>query len=385
MSDWNAMSDEAFRKEVRSFFESDAYPEELRFLPRRLRWSECKPWYQTLARKGWIAPAWPRERGGMALSPSKQIIMAEETERAGIGRMPDQGITQVGPTIMRYGTEQQQKKYLQPILDGEHVWCQGYSEPNSGSDLASLQTTAVREGDEYVINGSKIWTSMSMDATHMYILVRTDRAAAKKQEGISFMLLDMKTPGITLRPIRNIAGHEEFAQIFFDNVRIPADSLVGSLNKGWTIAKALLGFERLGIGSPRRPRYAFTRLERVARSRGLLEDPAFVDRFSQLRLDLADLNALYGRYVDQVRRGETLGPDVSILKIWSMELYQRISELLVEAAEEKGAFEGEVDFDDEAVDVLAPFYMSRPGTIYGGSNEIQRNIVAKEVLRLPAK
>ncbi len=385
MSDhWNAISDEAFRKEVRSFFES-AYPQALRFLPRRLRWSECKPWYLTLARKGWIAPAWPKEYGGMALSPSKQIIMAEETERAGIGRMPDQGITQVGPTIMRYGTEAQKQKYLQPILDGEHVWCQGYSEPNSGSDLASLQTTAVRDGDEYVINGSKIWTSMSMDATHMYILVRTDREAPKKQEGISFMLLDMQTPGITLRPIRNIAGHEEFAQVFFDSVRTPLDSLVGELNKGWTIAKALLGFERLGIGSPRRPRYAFTRLEKVARSRGLLDDPAFADRFAQLRLDLADLNSLYGRYVDQVRRGETLGPDVSILKIWSMELYQRISELLVEAAEEQGAFEGDVDFDDDIVDVLSPFYMSRPGTIYGGSNEIQRNIVAKDVLRLPAK
>jgi alkylation response protein AidB-like acyl-CoA dehydrogenase len=384
MTDWNALSDEAFRKEVRSFFET-AYPEALRFLPRRLRWTECKPWYLTLARKGWIAPAWPKEYGGMALSPGKQIIMAEETERAGIGRMPDQGITQVGPTIMRYGTEAQKKKYLQPILDGEHVWCQGYSEPNSGSDLASLQTTAVREGDDYVINGSKIWTSMSMDASHMYILVRTDRNAPKKQEGISFMLLDMKTPGITLRPIRNIAGHEEFAQVFFDNVRTPADSLVGSLNKGWTIAKALLGFERLGIGSPRRPRYAFTRLEKVARSRGLTDDPAFADRFAQLRLDLADLTSLYGRYVDQVRRGETLGPDVSILKIWSMELYQRISELLVEAADEKGAFEGGIDFDDEEVDVLSPFYMSRPGTIYGGSNEIQRNIVAKDVLRLPAK
>jgi len=243
----------------------------------------------------------------------------------------------------------------------------------------------VRDGDHYVINGSKIWTSMSMDASHMYILVRTDRNAAKKQEGISFMLLDMTTPGIQVRPIRNIAGHEEFAQVFFDNVRTPVDALVGELNKGWTIAKTLLGFERLGIGSPRRPRYAFTRLEKVARSRGLFDDPAFADKFAQLRLDLADLGSLYGRYCDQVRRGEPLGPDVSILKIWSMELYQRVSELLLEAADEKAAFEGDVDFDGEDVDVLAPFYMSRPGTIYGGSNEIQRNIVSKDVLRLPAK
>jgi alkylation response protein AidB-like acyl-CoA dehydrogenase len=384
MQDWNALSDEVFRKEVRSFFET-AYPDELRFLPRRLGWSECKPWYLMLSNKGWIAPAWPKEHGGMGLSPAKQIVMLEETERAGIGRMPDQGITQVGPTLMRYGKEAQRAKYLAPILAGEHVWCQGYSEPNAGSDLASLQTSAVREGDWYVINGSKIWTSMAMDATHMYVLVRTDREALKKQEGISFMLLDMATPGITLRPIRNIAGHEEFAQVFFDNVRTPVESLVGELNKGWTIAKALLGFERLTIGSPRRPRYAFTRLEKVARSGGLLDDPAFADRYAQLRLDLADQNSLYGRYVEQVRRGESLGPDVSILKIWSMELYQRISELLLEAADEKSAYEGEVDFDDESVDILSAFYMARPGTIYGGSNEIQRNIVAKEVLRLPGR
>ena len=384
MTDWNALSDEAFRKDVREFFAAN-YPHELRFLPRRLRWAECRDWYLTLSRKGWIAPGWPKEHGGMGLSPAKQLVMLEETERLGIGRMPDQGITQVGQTIMRYGTEAQQKKYLPPIIAGEHVWCQGYSEPNSGSDLASLRTTAVRDGDDWVINGSKIWTSMSMDATHMYVLVRTDPNAPKKQEGISFMLLDMNAPGITLRPIRNIAGHEEFAQVFFDNVRTSADSLVGELNKGWTIAKTLLGFERLGIGSPRRPRYAFARLEKVARSRGLLEDPAFADRYAQLRLDLADLAALYERYVDQVRRGEALGPDVSILKIWSMELYQRTSELLLEAADEKAALDGMVDFDDESIDVLAPFYMARPGTIYGGSNEIQRNIVAKDVLRMPQK
>ena len=384
MTDWNALSDEAFRTQVRDFFDAN-YPQELRFLPRRLRWAECRDWYLTLSRKGWIAPGWPKEHGGMGLSPGKQLIMLEESERIGIGRMPDQGITQVGQTIMRYGTEAQKKKYLPPIIAGEHVWCQGYSEPNSGSDLASLRTRAVRDGDDWVINGSKIWTSMSMDATHMYVLVRTNPDAPKKQEGISFMLVDMQAPGITLRPIRNIAGHEEFAQVFFDNVRVPADALVGELDKGWTIAKTLLGFERLGIGSPRRPRYAFARLEKVARSRGLLEDPAFADRYAQLRLDLADLAALYARYVDQVRRGEALGPDVSILKIWSMELYQRTSELLLEAADEKAALDGLVDFDDEWIDVLAPFYMARPGTIYGGSNEIQRNIVAKDVLRMPQR
>jgi len=383
MKDWNALGDEAFRREIRAFYEAN-YPQAYRFLPRRLRWTECRDWYLLLSREGLIAPNWPREEGGMGLSPARQIIMLEEIERHGIGRMPDQGITQVGPTIMRFGTEAQKKKYLAPILAGEHVWCQGYSEPNSGSDLASLATTAVPDGDHYVINGSKIWTSMATDATHMYVLVRTDRGA-KKQEGISFMLLDMKTPGIELRPIRNIAGHEEFCQVFFDNVRTPKDALVGELNKGWTIAKALLAFERLTIGSPRRPRYAMTRLETVARARGLMDDAAFADRYAQLKLDLADLGSLYGRYADKVRRGEALGPDVSILKIFAMETYQRLSELLIESADEQGVLDGEVDYGGQAVDVMSPFYMSRPGTIYGGSNEIQRNIVAKDVLRLPQR
>jgi alkylation response protein AidB-like acyl-CoA dehydrogenase len=274
MTDWNALSDEAFRAELRAFFAAH-YPKELRFLPRRLRWAECREWYHTLSRKGWIAPNWPREHGGMGLDPGKLIIYFEETERAGIGRMPDQGLTMVGPTLIRFGNDAQRAKFLPPIIAGEHVWCQGYSEPNAGSDLASLQTSAVLEGDEFVINGSKIWTSMAHDASHIYVLARTDRQA-KKQEGISFLLVDMKSPGITLRTIRNIAGHEEFCQVFFDNVRTPRANLVGELNTGWTIAKGLLGFERLNIGSPRRPLQALEPLEVLVRARGLDDDPAFV-------------------------------------------------------------------------------------------------------------
>jgi alkylation response protein AidB-like acyl-CoA dehydrogenase len=381
-TDWNALGDEDFRAEVRAFFEAN-YPPHLRFLPRRLRWAECRDWYLTLSQKGWIAPNWPREHGGMGLEPGKMIIYLEETERAGIGRMPDQGITMVGPTLIRFGSAAQRARYLPRILSGESIWCQGYSEPNAGSDLASLQTSAVLDGDEFVINGSKIWTSMAHDATHIYVLARTDRQV-KKQEGISFLLVDMKAPGITVRPIRNIAGHEEFCQVFFDNVRTARANLVGELNQGWTIAKGLLGFERLNIGSPRRPLQAFEQMEALARTRGLFDDPAFVERFTQLKLDLADLQSLYSRYVDKVRRGEALGPDVSMLKIWAMETYQRVSELLIEAAGEFGAFEGDIGFGDETVDILAPFYTSRPGTIYGGSNEIQRNILAKYVLKLPS-
>ena len=381
MTDWNALTDDEFRAELRHFFAAH-YPQALRFLPRRLRWAECREWYRALSAKGWIAPHWPREHGGMGLDPGKLIIYWEETERAGVGRMPDQGLTMVGPTLIRFGNDAQRAKFLPPIIAGEHVWCQGYSEPNAGSDLASLQTAAVTEGDEFVISGSKIWTSMAHDATHVYVLARTDRQA-KKQQGISFLLVDMKAPGITLRTIRNIAGHEEFCQVFFDNVRTPRANLVGELNTGWTIAKGLLGFERLSIGSPRRPLQALEPLEALVRARGLDEDPAFVERYNQLKLDLADLQSLYTRYADKVRRGEALGPDVSMLKIWATETYQRLSELLIEAAGEYGAFEGEVAVGEASVDILAPFYTSRPGTIYGGSNEIQRNILAKYVLKLP--
>lgn len=382
-TDWNALSDEAFRAETRSFFENE-FPGHFKFLPRRMRWAECRDWYLKLSKKGWIAPNWPREYGGMGLSPTKLLIYFEETERAGVGRMPDQGITMVGPTLIRFGNDAQRAYFLPKIIAGEAIWCQGYSEPNSGSDLASLRTEAVPDGDDYVINGSKIWTSMAHDATHIYVLARTDKAAKKKQEGISFFLVDMKAPDITLRTIRNIAGHEEFCQVFFDNVRTPKANLVGELHKGWTIAKGLLGFERLNIGSPRRPLQAMEKLEALAQARGLMADAAFAERLTQLKLDLADLGSLYGRYVDMARRGEAMGPDVSMLKVWSMDTYQKLSELLLEAAGEYAPMEGEVAFGDTGIDVLSPFYNSRPGTIYGGSNEIQRNILAKYVLNLPS-
>ena len=304
--------------------------------------------------------------------------------RAPIGGGPGgQGTNLVGPAVITHGTEDQKRRFLPPIASGDVYWCQGFSEPNAGSDLASLQTAAVIDGDHFVVNGQKIWTSLADDATHIYLLARTDKAA-KQQSGISFLLVDLKTPGITLRPIRNLAGHEEFCQVFFDNVRVPRDALVGALNDGWTVAKALLGFERLGIGSPRRPQYALNRLEAVARAKGLLEDPGFMDRFIALKLDIEDGAALYGRFVDQVKRGEPLGQDVSMLKIWTMETWQRLTELLVEAGAEQGVIAGVNDVAGVGTDFLNPYYYSRPATIYGGSSEIQRNILAKYVLKLPS-
>jgi hypothetical protein len=380
--DYNALSDDAFRAQVRAFVTS-RYPEELRFLPRRVRMSEIRDWWHTLYEKGWIAPNWPQGMGGMGLDAGKMVIFLEELERHGVARAADQGITQVGPIIMKYGTAAQKDYYLPRTLSGEIIWCQGYSEPNAGSDLANLQTSAVIDGDHFVVNGQKIWTTLAHDATHIYLLVRTDKQV-KKQQGISFLLVDLATPGITVRPIRNIAGHEEFCQVFFDDVRVPRDTLVGQLNEGWTIAKALLGFERLNIGSPRRPQYALMRLEMLARAKGLLDDAGFVDRYVAIKLDLEDLAALYGRYVEQVKRGEPLGPDVSSLKIWAMEAWQRLTELLVETGAEDGVIEGAHDFAGAEIDFLAPFYYARPATIYGGSSEIQRNIVSKYVLQLPS-
>ena len=382
MPDYNALSDDAFRREARTFFETE-YPPQLRNILRRARWAEMKAWWGKLYAKGWAAPAWPHEWGGMELNAAKMLIYMEEIERFGIARPPDQGITQVGPILMRYGTREQKEYYLPRSLSGEFIWCQGYSEPNAGSDLASLQTSAVIDGDDLVINGQKIWTSLAHDATHIYVLVRTDKTAKKKQLGISLVLADVKTPGITIRPIRNIAGHSEFCEVFFDNVRVPRANLVGKLNEGWTIAKALLSYERLTIGSPRRPAYALRRIELIARAKGLFADSGFADRYSALQLDIQDLGSLYGRFVEQVKRGEPLGEDISMLKIWTTETTQRVNDMLLEIGAEDGVLAGVRDIDGVEADILSSFYYARPGTIVGGSSEVQRNILARYVLHLP--
>jgi len=311
------------------------------------------------------------------------VIFLEEMERYGVVASPDKGITHVGPTIMKFGTDEQKRFYLPRNASGEYIWCQGYSEPNAGSDLANLQTTAVIDGDHFVINGQKTWTSMAHDSTHIFVLVRTQKDTKKKQEGISFLLVDLAAPGITVRPIRNIASHEEFCEVFFDNVRVPVTSLVGKLHDGWRVAKALLSFERLNIGSPRRSQYALRRVQMLAQAKGLFSDKGFVDHYAALTMDIEDLGSLYGRYVEQVKRGDPLGQDVSSLKVWGMETWQRLTELLVEIGEEDGVADGVQDVDDVQIDFLTTFYYARSATIYGGSSEIQRNILSKYVLRLP--
>ena len=381
--DWNALDDETFRAIARQWLERN-YPPELRFPSTRLGAEQSREWYTRLYQRGWAAPAWPVEHGGMGLTADKLLIFFEERERWGVGRTPDQGIIMVGPMLMEHGSPAQLAYYLPQALSGEHIWCQGYSEPNAGSDLASLTTSAVRAGDEFVINGQKIWTTLAHEATHIFCLVRTD-ASAKPQEGISFVLVDLNTAGITIRPIRNIAGEDEVCEVFFDDVRVPVENLVGKLNDGWTVAKTLLGFERLFIGGSGPCRRGLSRLRELAEASGSLDDPAFLDRLTRLEIDVADLESLFNEFADTLRRGETLGADVSVLKIWGGETECRLSEVMLEAAGDAGGRTGVIDFGTSSFDLLSHYYNARRTPIYGGSNEIQRNILAKQVLRMPSR
>ena len=380
--DWNALSDDEFRHEAASFF-AQQVPAHLKFLSRRPRWAEVRDWYLTLSRHGWLVPAWPVEHGGMGLSQSKALVYVEELERSGAPRVMDQGLMNLGPVLIARGTEEQRRRFLPKILSGEHTWCQGYSEPNAGSDLASLRTEARIEGDEFVINGQKIWTSVAFDATHMFALVRTDKSV-KKQAGISFVMIDMKQPGVTVRPIRNIAGHEELCEVFLDDVRTPLVNLVGELNGGWQVAKALLGFERVWSGSPRQSTLALLRLQRFAQATGKMADPVFRDRYTQITMDVLDAASAYERFAQIMRTGGSFGFEVSMLKIWATETCQRVTELLVEAAGDLGGLSGEVDVEGDPMDILYPFLDCRAFTIYGGSSQVQRNILAKNVLDLPS-
>lgn len=379
--DMNALADEEFRAELRAFLHA-AYPEHLRYLDRRPTIAEIRPWLDALARKGWLAPHWPREYGGMGLSIGKYLIYYDELGRHGTGRLPDHAIHLLGPLLIRYGTDAQKARFLPGIAEGREIWCQGYSEPGAGSDLASLRTEAVLDGDDFVVTGQKIWTSMAPHADWIFMLVRTNKTVPQ-QAGISFLLADMRTPGITVRPIMNLKGESEFAEVFFDGARVPRENLVGEIDKGWTMAKSLLGDERITLGSPRQSAYALERLELLARETGSLADAAFVDRLTQLRLDLVALEASFRRYVGMAEKGQRLGPDVSMLKVWATELFQRITAEMVEVGGEVGGFKRAVRFEASSVDVMNQYLEATPPTIYGGSNEIQRNILAKAVLGLP--
>jgi alkylation response protein AidB-like acyl-CoA dehydrogenase len=377
--DFNALADEDFRLLVRRFL-AETHPPALRHPPKRLHWDEVKPWYMILSAAGWLAPAWPREHGGMGLDPSKQLIYMEEFESFGAARSPDHGIMLLGPLLINYGSEAQKARFLPRIIAGEDIWCQGYSEPNAGSDLASLRTEAVLDGDEWVVNGQKTWTTLAGDADWIFCLVRTDRAA-KKQEGISFLLIPMSSPGVTVRPIVNLDLQDEFSEVFFDNVRVPRENIVGQVNAGWTMAKALLGFERIFLGSPRMAANALAKLYRLAEHYGVADTPDFLARYTGFRLELEDHQCLFGRAADKLKRGEALGPEVSFLKLNQTGLFQRITEYGLElAGEDAGLLEPVAG--NRNLNVAGQFLNARAATIYGGTTQVQKNIVAKAVLGL---
>lgn len=352
-------------------------------------------WQKILHARGWAAPDWPVEYGGTDWTVVQRYIFAEECVAAEAPSLIPMSLKMCGPMLIGHGTDAQKARYLPRILSGEDIWCQGYSEPGSGSDLASLKTAAVADGDDYVVNGSKIWTSYAQHANMMFALVRTS-TEGKKQEGISFLLIDMTSPGILVRPIVNIAGVHEFNQVFFDDVRVPKANRVGPENQGWTVAKYLLEFERFSMGSVdlRRTLDKIDALARETRADGgrLSDDRAFMGRLARLQTETLSLQVSEQRVLARLSAGKPPGAMSSTMNILSAETMQRADELGVEATGYYAA-----PYEPEALEVgvnslpvgpelgitLVPTYLSnRMKTIAGGSSEIQRNIVAKAILGL---
>jgi alkylation response protein AidB-like acyl-CoA dehydrogenase len=375
--------DEAsFRTEVRTWLEANL-PPALRGRTNRPPPAELMPWYRTLSRKGWIAPHWPKQYGGMGATLNEQIIMTEELAGVGAPQLPAQGLNHIGPILIEFGTETQKIKHLPPIIAGTVIWAQGYSEPGAGSDLASLATRGTLEGDHFVVHGQKVWTTWAHYSDWMFALVRTDPLAQPRHAGISFLLLDLHSPGITIRPIRTIAGDDEFSEVFFDNVVVPAENLVGELNDGWRIANALLGHERLGTSNPQYALIALDRIKAMARASGVITDPAFRDRMAAASINVLALSALFSHAVELTNLRRNPGPEASMIKIFGSELLQSLNDLLIEAAGSEASIEKPITTDSGTVDVSTPFLQVRRATIYGGSSEIQRNIIARRVLNLP--
>jgi len=386
--DLNFSPDElAFRDEVRAFIAAQL-PDDIRDRVRRGDEGDTerdlRRWQQILHAQGWGAATWPVEHGGTGWDKTRQYLFELECAAADAPIQLPFGLKMVAPVIMRYGSQAQKERFLPRILDGSDWWCQGYSEPGSGSDLASLKTRAERDGDHYVVNGQKAWNTLGQYADWIFCLVRTD-PAAKPQRGISFLLIDMNTPGIRLQPTRLLDGGFEVNEVFFDSVRVPVGNLVGEENAGWTYAKFLLGHERTniaGIGASRRELARLGRMAGELRRDGapLADDPLFATRIAQVALELRALEVTNLRVIFAEARQQAPGPEASMLKIRGTEILQRISELQVEALGAKAlAFDG----DGEDVPRAVGHYMNlRKLSIYGGSNEIQRNIIAQMVLNL---
>lgn len=392
--DLNYSADElAFRDEVRAWLDANL-PADIRAKVaghEHLSKDDYLRWHKILAGKGWAVPHWPEDWGGTGWDITQRYLYNEQFGLAGAPLLPSFGPSMCASVLLRFGTKQQQDRFLPRIREGDDFWVQGYSEPGAGSDLAALKTRAVRDGDVYRVTGQKIWTTLGHFGDWIFCLVRTDPTAEKRQEGISFLLIDMKTPGITVRPLILMDGGHEVNEIFFDDVVVTVENLVHEENKGWTVAKYLLGHERMGSANVGGLRYDMAALKelatRVQQGAGpLIDDPRFRDRVSRVEIEIDALELTAMRFLDRMRRtGVPPGADVSMLKIRGSELQQMITELMMVAAGPMALPFDKVD--DGAVDAftasLAPRYFNyRKSSIYAGSNEIQRNIIAKMTLGL---
>ncbi|WP_417617458.1 acyl-CoA dehydrogenase family protein [Parasphingorhabdus sp.] len=390
--------EKAFRAEVREFIENN-YPQNIgtRGVQDELSREDMLAWHKILGKKGWSVPAWPTEYGGTDWTPTQRYIWGEENARKNTVMPLPFGVAMVGPVIYTFGNEEQKAQHLPGIRSGDVWWCQGYSEPGAGSDLASLKTTAVRDGDDYIINGQKTWTTLAQHADWGFFLCRTDADAPKPQMGISFILVDMNTPGIEVRPIKLIDGGYEVNEVWLTDVRVPASNLIGEENKGWTYAKFLLAHERSGIAGVARSKRGVEQLKEIAASelldgKPLIEDMGFAQKISQLEIDLSALEITELRTLAGEQAGKGPGPESSLLKVKGTEIQQRLTELTLEAVGHYGTpdfrsfpDDGSNDFPigpDYAHHAAPTYFNMRKTSIYGGSNEIQRNIITKMILGL---
>jgi len=384
-----------FRDEVRSFLAAQlpsAIQQKVR-LGQRLHAEHHICWQNLLNARGWLAPGWPVALGGTGWNPVQKHIFEEECAAAHAPTVVPFGVNMVAPVIIRFGNEAQKSHYLPRILNNHDWWCQGYSEPGAGSDLADIKTRAERDGDAYIVNGQKTWTTLGQHANMMFCLVRTD-SQAKKQAGISFLLIDMQTPGITVRPIITLDGAHEVNEVFLDNVRVPVANRVGEEGQGWTCAKFLLTHERTGIAGLGHAKQALRQLKDVARrqlhrGRPLITTPSFREKIARAELELMALEVTNLRVLAAARDGNAPGAESSLLKIRGSELRQRLSDLTRRALGPQ-ALPFHADFlngdemldDDQAFGACAAaqYFNRRKLSIYGGANEIQKNIVAKTIL-----
>ncbi|MDB5447938.1 MAG: acyl-CoA dehydrogenase [Phenylobacterium sp.] len=392
----------AFRDEVRAFLD-DKFDAELRAWSARqagvfAEGELTRRWHRILYERGWAAPSWPKEYGGPGWTGRQGAIFLNECARAGTPNLPGMGLNLCGPVIMRYGTDEQKAFFLPRMLSGEHYWCQGYSEPESGSDLASLQMRAERDGDDYVVTGSKIWTTHAQYANWIFLLVRTS-PQVKPQAGISFIVSPMDAPGVSVRPIISMSGEHEVNQVFFDEVRVPVANRLGPENEGWTVAKYLLEFERGGGSRAVGLKLALDRALEIARAERsdeggpLLKDPDFRRRAAALEIDVMAADWLERRLSSGKSVSESVGnAAASLKKLIASETGQKISELAMDALGHYGAPDQRASLGvganeppigpDHAATPTAKFLNARASTIFGGSSEVQRNILARVALGL---